>query len=214
MSERSQCTGTVREVVVRFDITDKSFGTTQVLGPMSLDLGAGDTLALTGPSGIGKSTLLRIIAGLDADFRGTLERPERIAMVFQEPTLLPWRRALDNLTLTTGVSRAEAEAALAEVGLQGMGGHFPGQMSLGQQRRLALARAFAAKPDLLLMDEPFVSLDEARAQEMYALFEALRARDPVTTILVTHDRAEARRLADRVVRLDGSPAMIVADDEG
>jgi NitT/TauT family transport system ATP-binding protein len=88
---------------------------------------------------------------------------------------------------------------------------FPGTLSLGQQRRLALARAWAAAPGLLLMDEPFVSLEPALSDEMMALFESLRLARPVATILVTHTPAEAARLADRVVRLQGSPARIVGD---
>lgn len=179
-----------------------------MLGSFELTLDAGETLAITGPSGVGKSTLLRILGGLDPDFDGRLRRPGRLAMVFQEPTLLPWRSARANLTLTTRISPDEAETALAGVGLAGQGDKYPGQLSLGQQRRLALARAFSARPELLLMDEPFVSLDAERAEEMYALFEALRARQPVATVLVTHAPAEAARLADRAVRLSGSPAVL------
>ena len=101
-------------------------------------------------------------------------------MVFQEPTLLPWRTALRNLTLVTGVDDAAAEAALEAVGLRGPGGLFPRQLSLGQQRRLALARAFATRPELLLLDEPFVSLDGPLVEEMLAPDRGLdcRRRDP------------------------------------
>ena len=132
-------------------------------------------------------------------------------MVFQEPVLLPWRTAADNLWLTTGIGRSAAGQALAEVGLSGLGSRYPGELSLGQQRRLALARAFAVRPELLLMDEPFVSLDAAMAQEMMSLFAALRARYPVTTVLVTHAPEEAQALATRIVRLEGAPATIVSD---
>ncbi|MCB1332196.1 MAG: ABC transporter ATP-binding protein [Roseivivax sp.] len=181
-----------------------------ILGPVSLTLARGETVALTGPSGIGKTTLLRVIAGLERNQPGAVSRPDQIAMVFQEPTLLPWRTLRQNLTLMLGIGAERAEAALAEVGLGGRGDDVPGQLSLGQQRRLALARAFAAEPDLLLMDEPFVSLDAALADEMMALFERLRARHPVATLIVTHDMGEARRLADRVLRLEGNPATLGA----
>ncbi|MBO9406694.1 ABC transporter ATP-binding protein [Shimia sp. R9_1] len=177
-----------------------------VLADLSLTLSAGETVAITGPSGIGKTSMLRILAGLETGFSGTVQRPERVAMVFQEPTLLPWRSLRDNLYLATGASAQKAEAKLIDVGLKGLGDRFPGQLSLGQQRRLSLARAFVADPQILLMDEPFVSLDEALAEEMMGLFEELRAGTDVATVLVTHVPKEAERLADRVLRLEGRPA--------
>jgi NitT/TauT family transport system ATP-binding protein len=194
--------------MIRIDIRGKHFGATPVLGPLELMLEAGETVAVTGPSGIGKSTLLRIIAGLDADFDGDVTRTDRIAMAFQEPTLLPWREARRNITLVTGASASAADAALAEVGLGGMETRFPGQLSLGQQRRLSLARALSAAPELLLLDEPFVSLDPALAAEMIALTAALLARRRIAAILVTHDMTEAGRLAGRILRLDGHPATL------
>jgi NitT/TauT family transport system ATP-binding protein len=184
-------------------------GMVQVLGPLDLRLAAGETVAICGPSGVGKTTLLRILAGLHRDWQGRLTLPGRLAMVFQEPVLLPWRNAQDNLTLATGCDVGVARAALVRVGLADKARALPGALSLGQQRRLALARAFAAQPDVLLMDEPFVSLDPALTDEMMALLEAERARRPMATILVTHAPAEAARLADRLLRLEGSPARLV-----
>lgn len=186
-------------------------GTTPVLGEITLQLGRGETLALVGPSGIGKSSLLRMIAGLHDGYAGRCTVSGRVAMVFQEPVLLPWRSARDNIRIPTGLSAAAAEAALVEVGLEGRAEDYPSQLSLGQQRRLSLARAFAVKPDLLLMDEPFVSLDPALVEEMMGLFARLRAAQGVATLLVTHVEAEARRLASRIVTLDGSPARITGD---
>lgn len=190
-------------------IEGKAFGSTPVLGRIALTLARGETVAISGGSGVGKSTLLRIIAGLDADFRGAVTAPDRVAMVFQEPTLLPWRSALRNLEITARIGSDEAASWLADVGLHGLEQHFPGQMSLGQQRRLSLARAFAYAPELLLMDEPFVSLDPALTQEMHTLFESLQAKNVITTLLVTHDRKEANRLAHRTLTLAGRPATIV-----
>jgi NitT/TauT family transport system ATP-binding protein len=187
------------------NIRRKAFGAHVVLSDLAFTVDPGETLAVLGASGIGKTTLLRIVAGLDRDFEGTVRRPERIAMVFQEPTLLPWRSALKNLTLVTGVDEATAEAALADVGLEGRSGLFPRQLSLGQQRRLALARAFVARPELLLLDEPFVSLDPPLVAEMLALTERLIARARPATLFVTHSAAEAERLATRVLRI-GPPA--------
>lgn len=178
-------------------IRAKCFGSTEILRDLVFQVARGEVLAVLGPSGVGKSTLLRIIAGLDTGFEGQVRREGRLAMVFQEPTLMPWRSALDNLRLTTGVTAQQAEAALSRVGLAGKGALFPGQLSLGQQRRLSLARAYAAKPDILLLDEPFVSLDQALVADMLALTESVIAEQRPATVFVTHAQDEADRLATR-----------------
>ncbi|WP_417718730.1 ABC transporter ATP-binding protein [Salipiger sp.] len=195
--------------MIHVDIRSKSFGGRPVLGQVRFDIRPGETVALLGPSGIGKSTILRIVAGIDPDFDGTVDRPDNMAIVFQEPTLLPWRSTLKNLTLTNpGLSRNGARAALERVGLRGKERMFPGQLSLGQQRRLALARAFAGQPDLLIMDEPFVSLDAETAETMIGLTEALIAEHRPATLFVTHARSEAERLANRILQLRGDPATL------
>ncbi|MDD7971063.1 ABC transporter ATP-binding protein [Roseinatronobacter alkalisoli] len=178
-------------------IREKRFGAVPVLRDLVFQVAHGEVLAVLGPSGVGKSTLLRIVAGLDTGFDGQIRRAGRLAMVFQEPTLMPWRNALDNLRLTTGVDACEGEAALARVGLAGKGALYPGQLSLGQQRRLSLARAYAAKPDILLLDEPFVSLDAALVDDMLALTESVITEQRPATVFVTHAQAEADRLATR-----------------
>ncbi len=182
-----------------------------MLGRCELRIIGGETVALMGPSGIGKTTLMRIAAGLHRGFEGVRRVQGRLAMVFQEPQLLPWRSLVDNIVLAAKVDAATASRALAEVGLAEAEHRFPGQLSLGQARRAALARAFAARPDLLLMDEPLASLDDATANEIMTLFETMRARYRPATLLITHSAEEAARLADRIVRLKGSPATTVQD---
>lgn len=195
--------------MIEVRIDGKRFGETQVLGRVHFDIAPGECVALVGESGIGKSTVLRIVAGTDTDFDGSVARPARMAVVFQEPTLLPWRSVMQNLTLVHPDLGAEAaRAALERVGLAGKEGLFPGQLSLGQQRRLALARAFATPPELLIMDEPFTSLDPATADRMLSLTESLLSATRPAALFVTHDRGEAERLSDRILRLRGAPAEL------
>ncbi len=198
--------------MIRIAIQSKHFDTVPVLGEIRFDIAPGECVALVGPSGIGKSTLLRLVAGIDSDFIGQIDRPDAIAMVFQEPTLLPWRSTLQNLMLLhPGLESEAAQAALQKVGLSDKGSAFPGQLSLGQQRRLSLARAFAGKPDLLIMDEPFVSLDAETAETMIALTEALIAEQNPATLFVTHSHSEAQRLAQRVLTLRATAEGAVLD---
>ena len=195
--------------MISVDVQSKSFGATQVLGAVRLTIAPGETLALLGPSGIGKTTLLRLIAGIDTQFDGHITRPEKLAIVFQEPTLLNWRSAFQNIQLIHPHLDDDAVyAALDDVGLRDKATLFPGQLSLGQQRRLSLARGFAGRPDLLIMDEPFVSLDAKAADEMLSLTERLIARTRPASIFVTHAPAEADRLATRIMTLAGSPATL------
>ena len=185
----------------------------EILANLGFRLDAGEVGALLGPSGCGKSTCIRIIAGLDDIFEGAVERPAGpLAVVFQEPRLLPWRSVEDNIRLAAPhINAAELEALLKPLGLQDHRAHFPGELSLGLARRVALARAFAVRPSLLLLDEPFVSLDGPLALALQRELAALVAERSVTTVLVTHDVGEAIRLADRIFVLSSRPARVIGE---
>ena len=183
-----------------------------VLADLSFALGAGETGALIGPSGCGKSTLLRIIAGLDRHFDGFVHRPARgrIGMAFQEPRLLPWRSVEDNVRLAAPqASGEELDVLFAQLGLADHRAHYPGELSLGLARRTALARAFAVRPALLLLDEPFVSLDAPLARQLRGDLCRLVESRAMITLLVTHDVEEAIALADRVFVLSARPARVL-----
>lgn len=196
---------------MRVELRKKSFGSSPVLGAINMEIGPTEAVALVGPSGIGKSTLLRLIAGLDDEFDGSITGVGRLAFVFQEPTLLPWRSVRDNVTLATEIATEEADDLFAAVGLADKAALFPSQLSLGQRRRVAIIRAFARKPETLLMDEPFASLDSETAAAMRAMLSALLRARPTRLILVTHDAADAQSLTTRIIRLGGAPAEIVSD---
>ena len=189
--------------------------TTPVLEDASLAIDAGRVVSLVGPSGSGKSSLLRAIMGLERPMAGRIESelgPGEIGILFQDDALLPWRSAIDNVALglrLRGESRAGALAQAAEwlarLGLGGLGDRYPRALSGGQRKRVALAQVLALKPRLLLMDEPFASLDaitRARVtQDLLTLVEAQR----MTVLLVTHDLEEALALSDVVYLLSHGP---------
>lgn len=182
---------------------------------LELFLESGEFVAITGPSGCGKTTLLNIVAGLDKAYEGSVSFGEAaragLVYLFQTPRLLPWRSVLQNLMLVLDASpdaRDKARALLRDVELEAFADHFPGQLSLGMQKRVSLARAFAMEPSLLLMDEPFSSLDADAAARLRKLLVRLLEKRTVTTLLVTHDHDEAVELADRILIFSTPPARV------
>ena len=190
--------------VVRLRDVARSFGDVAVLEGVDLEIAAGEFVAVLGRSGSGKTTLLRLLAGLDRGFTGALESGRAPAVVFQDPRLLPWRSAVDNvaLGLRGSAPRARAAGALAEVGLAGREDAWPRQLSGGQRQRVSLARALVREPDLLLLDEPFSALDALTRIGAQELVSDLWRRHRPAVLLVTHDVEEALLLADRVLVID------------
>lgn len=189
-------------------------GTIPVLRDVAFALQEHRFTCLIGPSGSGKTTTLRILLGLDDDYDGEVDpalREARIAAVFQEPRLLPWRTVEENVRL--GLPKAlhgkDLTALFQAVSLEAFRGRYPAELSLGMARRAALVRAFAVEPDLLVLDEPFVSLDEATAERLRRLLLDLWRSDPVTVLMVTHNVREAVALADHLVLLSERPAHVL-----
>ena len=207
---------------LRIEIERKTFESPPTVALEGLRFGVepGEFVAIVGPSGAGKSTLLNIVAGLDPRYEGEVTctngtgdgHEHRVGFVFQAPRLMPWLTALENVRLVLAQETGSAEVAreiLVEVGLQGFEDAYPGQLSGGMQRRVALARAFSVKPLLLLMDEPFASLDEPLAWRLRGGLHDLWRRHRPTVLFVTHDLTEALSLADRVVFLSPRPGRVV-----
>ena len=202
---------------------------TVALRDASLTVGQGEFISLVGPSGCGKSTILRIVAGLGPTSAGSVRiaglPPERarrerqdMAFVFQDATLLPWRTVLTNVELPLqmrGVGRAERRAraleALETVGLTEFAGEYPRQLSGGMRMRVSIARALAAKPSLMLMDEPFGALDEMTRGRLNVELLRIVALADWTVLFVTHNVFEAVFLSSRVVVMSPRPGRIVAD---
>ncbi|NKC10648.1 MAG: ATP-binding cassette domain-containing protein [Gammaproteobacteria bacterium] len=195
-------------------ITEKRFAgqAHAVLRGLQCRLTPGEIVAIIGPSGCGKSTLLRIAAGLDTDYTGSiqLDHAEPPGVMFQSPRLMPWLTSLQNIDLVLDGDQHKARQWLTRVGLSDPDA-LPRTLSGGMQRRVALARAFAREAKLLLLDEPFVSLDQPSADALRALLTELWEQYRPTVVMVTHDLIEALLLADRIIFLCPSPAAVIHD---
>lgn len=201
--------------MLELDLRCKAYDSA-LLADLYLRISPGDRLALVGPSGCGKTTLLNIIGGLDRAFTGSrlLADPEpRIAYMFQEPRLLPWRTVSQNLRLVC-TDRTLAMDLLDEVGLLDAANRYPRELSLGMARRVALARALALEPDLLLLDEPLVSLDPTTAERMLLLVENLLQKRPqMALVLVSHNPEDARRIGARLLEINTSTGQVLLPSE-
>ncbi|MEU9445477.1 ABC transporter ATP-binding protein [Streptomyces sp. NPDC048304] len=215
--------------MLRLDSVSRHFGDTRVLDGISLTVPDGQLLSVVGPSGCGKSTLLRTIAGLLPAQEGTVTIdgtavtgvPERLAVVFQEygRSLLPWLTVRDNVALplrrrglSRAARRAEAETILERVGLRDVARRRPRELSGGMQQRVAIARALVCRPSLMLMDEPFGSLDAGTREDLEDLLLQVHRADGTTIVFVTHDIDESVYVGDRVVVLSPGPGSRVVLD--
>ena len=198
-------------------------GPLPVLDNLNIAVPEGEFCAVVGPSGCGKSTLTRLVAGLmkpdtgEVWLHGELVRSPRktVGMAFQNPVLLEWRTILQNVILpleivAPSMPRAKREARAMEllemVGLAGFEGKTPSQLSGGMRQRASLCRAIVHKPDVLIMDEPFGALDNFTREDLWQTMRDLRAKEPFTCVLITHDLRESVFLGDQVIVLSGRPA--------
>jgi NitT/TauT family transport system ATP-binding protein len=205
-----------------------TYGEHTALDDVSFEVGKSELVSIVGKSGCGKSTLLRAIAGLITPTAGEIRLsgravngvPEDLAVVFQDysRSLLPWMSVRDNVTfplrhrgLDRGGRHKAAESALEAVGLAGAAGKFPWQLSGGMQQRVAIARALAYEPALLLMDEPFGSVDAQTREDLEDLLLRVRAAGDMMILLVTHDIDESVYVSDRILVMGRSPGRVLAD---
>lgn len=203
-------------------ISDKSYidtthkTTKQVIKNLHLTLTNNEFVCLVGPSGCGKTTLLNILANLDTRFSGSIElrpkhRPPKVGYVFQNPRLLPWRTVRENIQLAAEAKPETLDFLLQSMGLIAEKESYPEHLSLGMSRRVSIIRAFATEPDLLLMDEPFVSLDPPTARLARQLLIDLWTKRTYKVLFVTHNLREAIMLADKLIFLSTKPMSIISE---
>ncbi len=204
----------MKETLLRLERASLAFGSTEVLRELSLEVKRGEFVAVVGPSGCGKTTLLSLCSGFLRPGGGVVERSGSLRMVFQQDGLFPWLTVAESIRLGLRHLKDEAargrraEALIALIGLAEFAGHYPHQLSGGMRQRVELCRAIGGDTDLLLLDEPFSSLDYLTRLRMRAELARLLHEQPRTVVLVTHDIEEAAQLADRVLVLSDRPTRI------
>ncbi|MCK4840828.1 MAG: ATP-binding cassette domain-containing protein [Methylococcales bacterium] len=208
---------------IHIDIKNKTYITADAcqhtaIKDFKLSLTSNEFVCLVGPSGCGKTTLLNIIANLDSQYQGEISLAQqytqpKIGYIFQNPRLLPWRTVRENIELALPVEQSSeiVDSLLDAMQLSNIQHVYPEHLSLGMSRRVSIIRAFAINPDVLLMDEPFVSLDAPTARQVRELLISLWQQRPHTILFVTHDLREAITLADRLVFLSPSPMTVISE---
>jgi len=209
----------MNETLIHISNVTKSYNERQVLHDINFNIKKGEFVAFVGESGGGKSTLLRLIAGLEQITSGELLMDgvaltginTRARVMFQDDRLLPWMTVLDNLSFKSRrvVEKERAQSLLRLVQLDDFADYFPNQLSGGQKQRVALARALMSSPELLLLDEPLGALDALTRANMQELIANVVNHEKLTTILITHDVREAVKMADRVVAIKGGTTGLV-----
>ena len=216
----------VKEIYI--NITSKVFSkgnnsrqSHEAIKNLKVNISKGEFCTIIGPSGCGKTTLLNLVAGLDTDMQGEIlfgnkKKVEQIrtAYMFQTPRLLPWLNVLENVKVVLNKdqkSNKRAEEILSIMGLKNFLNYYPNQLSGGMQRRVALARSFSSQPELFLLDEPFVSLDDQMANKLRDMLIKQWTNEPTTIIFVTHDLREAIYLSDRIIFLSKPPSRVILD---
>lgn len=224
--EETNASSVQQASVLEVQALSKSYGQHQILKDLDFTVREGEFVCIVGPSGAGKTTLLQCLSALISPTSGRVmlrgrevtETPPEMAIVFQDysRSLMPWMSVLDNVTLplrsakiSKATARDRAMAALDEVGLTGHASKYPWQLSGGMQQRVAIARALAYQPDIVLMDEPFASVDAQTRADLEDLTLKVKKHLGITFVLVTHDIDEAVYLSDRVLVLGGRPTQVV-----
>jgi NitT/TauT family transport system ATP-binding protein len=208
--------------IVRLAGVDKTFGTgggaVTALASVDLHVERGEFVCLIGASGCGKSTILNLVAGLEAPSAGTVDVDGRVAMMFQESALFPWLTVAENIQLPmrlAGIGKttraARSRELISTVKLDGFADKRPHQLSGGMRQRAALARAFGQDADILLMDEPFGALDAMTRDILHEELDELVQARALTVLFVTHNVREAARLADRIVVMSPRPGRVTAE---